>query len=211
MADYITVALLRKHMADPGTTIDAESLQACCTAASRRVDTICGRKFDLEDAPSDRVFAPGSWWDCDFVDPAGQRWDLSTTTGLQVHVDIGYNSSYATTLTNGTDFYLIPENGAKHGQPWPYEGMVALSNSGSAFPLAIPGIRAPVKVTGRWGWPAVPADVVEACKILAKNIYKNRDNVGGFIGFESGAVRMREDPLAMSLLEPYMRMSRLVA
>lgn len=198
-------------MSDPGGTVDSGPLQSAVTAASRRIDTICGRSFSVPSTATDKVFAPNSWWACDFVDLSGQRWDLSSTTSLAVHVDTGYDGSYATTLANNTDFYLTPENGTKYGQPWPYEGMRSLANSGSTFPPLYPGVRSTVKVTGKWGWTAVPDAVVQACLILAAQTFKNRDNVGGFIGFDSGAVRVREDPLALNFLEPYINMARFVA
>lgn len=211
MTDYTTVQTLRAYLGDPGGTVDGGPLQSAITAASRRIDTICARSFTVPSSATDKVFAPGSWWHCDFVDLAGQRWDLSSTTSLAVHVDTGYDGTYATTLTNNTDFLLVPENGTKYGQPWPYEGMRALSNSGATFPLQIPGYRSTVKVTGKWGWTAVPDGVIQACLILAAQIFKNRDNVGGFQGFDAGVVRVREDPLALTMLEPYITMSRFVA
>lgn len=210
MTDYTNVEALRSYLNDQ-SSLDGPELQSAVTAASRRIDTICGRTFTVDTNPTDRLFSPNSWYGCEFIDTDGQRFDLSSVTGLAVHIDTGYDRSYATTLTLGTDFYLLPENGFKYGQPWPFEGIVTLANSGAAFPLAVPGFASTVKVTGKWGWPSIPSDVVEACKILAKGIYRNRENIGGFIGFESGAVRVREDPLALTLLEPFIPMSRMVA
>lgn len=212
VSDYVTVDQLKQYLDDPAPTLDTASMQAACTVASRRVDALCGRYFYQDATVSAKTFAPVTWDQCDFVDPNGQRWDLSTTTGLLVAIDLSYNGTYSTSLTYNTDFELTPENGSKNGQPWAFDGMVLISGFGLfRFPPLRAGYRSPVRVTGKWGWAAVPSNVIQASLILAAQIYKNKDNVGGFIGFDSGAVRVREDPLALMLLQPFAQTARMVA
>lgn len=213
MTDYITVANLRSYMGDPSGTADAGSMQSAVTAASRRVETLCGRTFFVPTGQTVKYFDPTNWYECDFIDRDGQRWDLANTTGLVVQVDIGYNQSYATTYVVGTDFDLSPTNGTKAGQPWPYQSMMSLSNSGSTFPIQTPGFKETIKITGSWGWPtATPDDVIQACYVLAEGIYKRKDAPFGVAGNGAfGDIRVRTDPLVMEMLEPYVLMSRFVA
>jgi hypothetical protein len=212
MANYITVDQLRDYMADT-SNLDEANMTSAVVAASRRVDTLCGRYFSQDAAVSDKFFAPDNWWVCDLKDTSGQRWDLSTTTGLVVACDQGYNGSYAVTLNNGTDFYTEPVNGFRFGQAgWPIERLVALSNSGSVFPIPVAGFKPTVKITGRWGWAAVPDSVIQATLVEALGIYKRKSAPFGIAGQgDFGSIRVRDDPLVLELLEPYVRASRWVA
>jgi hypothetical protein len=63
-----------------------------------------------------------------------------------------------------------------------------------------------ISVTGTWGWTATPSAVVEATKIIAKDIIQQRNNNSGVAGFgEFGAVRVRMNAIAIDLLTPYQR------
>lgn len=212
MSDYITVDQLRSYIGDSTNLLD-DVLSMAVTAASRRINTICGRTFNLATATSDKFFSPDSWWTCELRDTAGQRWDLANTTGLAVHVDQGYNGSYGVTFTNGTDFYLDPINQTQFGySPWPYQRLIGLSNSGSAFPIPVAGCAPTVKITGTWGWATVPDDVVQATLMLAAAVFKRKDAPFGIAGQgDFGAIRVRNDPMVNEMLEPFVDMSRVIA
>jgi hypothetical protein len=61
-----------------------------------------------------------------------------------------------------------------------------------------------VEVTGVFGWPAVPAPVVQATMLVASELFRLRDAPFGVAGFgEFGAVRVRENPKVAALLDPY--------
>jgi hypothetical protein len=63
-----------------------------------------------------------------------------------------------------------------------------------------------ISVTATWGWTATPDAVIEATKIIAKDILQQRNNNSGVAGFgEYGAVRVRMNPIAIDLLQPYQR------
>jgi hypothetical protein len=48
-----------------------------------------------------------------------------------------------------------------------------------------------VKITGRFGWPAIPDAITQATLILSADLYKRKDSVGGVLGLsEMGAIRM---------------------
>jgi hypothetical protein len=63
-----------------------------------------------------------------------------------------------------------------------------------------------ISVTATWGWAATPDAVIESTKIIAKDILQQRNNNSGVAGFgEYGAIRVRMNPIAIDLLQPYQR------
>ena len=63
-----------------------------------------------------------------------------------------------------------------------------------------------VSVTATWGWATIPTRVVEACKILTKDVLANRDVSFGIAAFtEYAGVRARENPQVAQLLDPLRR------
>ncbi|GGN96150.1 hypothetical protein GCM10010112_87140 [Actinoplanes lobatus] len=62
-----------------------------------------------------------------------------------------------------------------------------------------------VRITAEWGWPAVPADIREATKLLATRLYLRKDSPDGTAGVgEWGPVRVAaSDPDVRALLEPF--------
>lgn len=213
MVDYVTVANLRAYMGDPSGTADAGPLASAVTAASRRIDSLCLRSFGVDGSPTVKYFAPTCPYELDFRDCDGQTWDLSTAAGLIVQTDTGYDGTYATTLTNGTHFFLNPINQSQFGVPgWPYTSLQLLSQASATLPMPATGYKPTVKITGTWGWAAVPADVTQACYVLAESIYKRKDAPFGVAGNGAfGEIRVREDPLVLQLLEPFVLMERWVA
>ncbi|MEU4214036.1 hypothetical protein [Actinoplanes sp. NPDC026623] len=62
-----------------------------------------------------------------------------------------------------------------------------------------------VRVTAEWGWPAIPADIREATKLLANRLYKRKDSSTGVEGVgEWGPVRVAaSDPDVRALLDAF--------
>ncbi len=156
-------------------------------AASAWVDEYCGRRFSLDDEASSRTFNLRGRTDSDqfLVDDIGSLDDLV--------VEVGTTASGFTAVT---DYEVGPANALAQGKPieslylatgWPEYS----SNT--------------LRVTAKWGWPAVPAAVEMATLIQACRLYKRKDAAEGIINSaEWGAVRMsRIDPDASSLLAPY--------
>ena len=66
-----------------------------------------------------------------------------------------------------------------------------------------------VQITGVWGWPAVPAPVVDACYLQAERIYQRRNSPMGVAGpneFGQLTALAPLDPDVRMLLQPYVRM-----
>ncbi len=81
--------------------------------------------------------------------------------------------------------------------PIPYEEINLVSRYWSwGFTEAL------ITVTATWGWPAIPSKVKMAALIIGKDILKQRDVNSGVAGFgEFGAVRVRQNPIAVGMLE----------
>jgi len=63
-----------------------------------------------------------------------------------------------------------------------------------------------VRVTARWGWSAVPAQVKQATILRAVALFKRKDAPHGVAGFDGfGVVRLRQDPDVEALLQPFVR------
>lgn len=101
-----------------------------------------------------------------------------------------------------TAFELEPRNGVVNGQPgWPF------------WRIKIPywtylWSTDRIQVTAKWGWPSVPASVIQAAYIIAAQYYRLPEAPFGVASFGSGsdgfsAVRVKDVPQAWGLLCPY--------
>lgn len=172
--DYASAAEL-KHYLSPGIadTVDDAEIALALTAASRAIDHATNRQFGQAASAVARVYTPGS---------AGRRRvvidDLMTTTGLVIQTDTNGDGSYATTLTLDTEVVLWPPNAAADGRPW--TALIAAPGGLGLGPF--PCGENYVKVTAKWGWTAVPAEVKQACLIQASRLFKRKDSPFGIAG-----------------------------
>jgi hypothetical protein len=169
--------------------VDEVFLASCLATAEDAVNDHCRRAFDVPAATSiTRSYVPAG----DVV----VTHDFVDTTNLVIT-----NDGTATALSA---VQLEPLNNVSwSGLARPY-CQIRLRDAC----WARDGDRATVSVTStRWGWPAVPPQVVEATRILAKDIAHVRQNRFGTAGFgEFGVIRVRDNPhvdmLLAGLLHP---------
>lgn len=180
---YITSADLKSYLGMDPTDTTRDSLITMVIAAScAAIDRTTGRTFTLASSATARVFDADPYC-LDVV-----THDFGSLTGLVV--EVGYfNGAYSTI----TDYDVQPLNALAVGQP-------------------ITGLRRPygfgrspysrVRVTAKWGWPAVPDEVVQAALIQASRLFKRKDSPEGVLGSaEWGVVRLsRVDPDVSALL-----------
>lgn len=157
---YLTVPELRDMLRDQLTANDQEYERAIA-AASRQVDDYCGRPFWREAAPVARLLRP----DTDDVVWTG---DIATTAGLTVETDDGGTGSF--TSWSVTDYQVEPFTPAA-GRP--YDRIAAIG--GRTFPVLRESRRPTIRITAAWGWPAVPAEVRQACALLAQDHFRAKD------------------------------------
>lgn len=197
---YALLAELKTRLRISDTADDTRLTEALA-AASRGIEQVTGRQFNDAGTASARVFYPRDRCIA-YVD------DVHTTTGLIVKTDEGDDGTYETTW-DASDYQVEPLNGIVDGQTgWPYWKIRAVESR--YFPCR--SRRAPLQVTARWGWAAVPAAIKEATLILAEDIFKLADTPFGAGGFgEFGRIRARENPHVLTRIAPYRRDAILVA
>jgi len=194
---------LKSRMSITVTTWDM-MIDDALDAVSRDIDGHCNRKFWVDDAVSARIYYP----DCRRMTEID---DFSTTIGLVIKTDTGGNGTYATTWAS-TDYELSPLNGIVDGETgWPFRRIKAVG--ALEFPIYLTEYqRAPLQVTAKWGWAAVPSPVKQACLILGEATFKAKDAAFGVAGFDGiGVVRVRDNPMAERKLRKYRHNAVLVA
>ncbi len=202
-ASYATLAQLKTRLTITDTNDDA-ALTSALDAASRAIEGACGRQFNDAGSATARVYYPDDLASI-VVD------DFSTTSGLIVAADFSNGTTYGTIISS-TNYQLEPLNGVVDGTPgWPFYRIKAIQ---TWYPLWLATVgfpRASVQITAQWGWASVPAAVVEATLMLAEETFKMKDAPYGVAGFSQyGAVRVRENPKIMGLLQRYVRTPILV-
>lgn len=192
MTDYITAPDVINALG--AGTIDDVLLGIVITAASRHVADHCGRDFSPV-ASSVRDFYP--------VDPNVVRIDDATAVTV-VATDDGSDGTYSTTWTT-TEYQLQPVGGiGPAGQTgWPYTAIVAISSR--TFTASPFNRRPPVRVTGAWGWTAIPEDVKLATLFLSTEMFKAAREApfGSANMADFGPIQIRGNRRVRELLQPY--------
>jgi hypothetical protein len=166
-------------------------------AAAAAIDDYCGRTFTAAGSPATaRTLQPrGRIQRTD----EGERLlvpDIGSTTDLVI--ETGSTAAGWDAVTS-TRYEVEPTNAAAEGEP--YTAILLMSGT---WPTSV-GTR--VRVTARWGWPAVPDVVEQANLLLAARLWKRKDSPEGIIGSaEWGVLRLsRTDPDVVTLLGPLVR------
>lgn len=171
------------------------NLEALIEGVSREIDDKTGRHF--YNASETRYYTPVDHRLL-FID------DLVSVSAFVT--DDGGDGTYENTWTT-SDYRLLPTNNSLVGG-WPYT-MVEVKAFGSyIFPE---GIRDGVKITGSFGWSAVPKPIVQACILQTARLYKRYKATLGVAGASSiGQITLqipKFDPDIDALIKPYMRLS----
>lgn len=194
---YTSLAAVKSSLGITDTDRDT-ALLAAIQAAEENIDATCGRKFWLDPTPSQRLF--DLRWSVQ-THPDGdllQVDDIGVWTGTVVE----WGSPIANSWVDCTQFILPdPVNSNLATDPRP---VTALIYVGMVFPRGV-GYR--VRVTAQWGWPGVPASVVQAATLVASRLFKRHESPEGILASADwGAVRvMSRDPDVSSLLSPLCR------
>jgi hypothetical protein len=203
---YITRDEMRSALSyTTGATYANDDIDMACETVSRAIDLASGtlRRFYL--ATETRYYTPQEYYDWGYSHSYGwgrgeRRLEIDDCVSAgTVTVDTGGDGTYATTWVQGTDFFLDPPNAAVDGAP--YTELVLRTTAGRYFPA----VQRAVKITGQFGWPAVPVQVAQYAKIFAAQlVLRSRQAPFGILmqGMEVGATArlMRVDPDYQRLL-----------
>ena len=104
---------------------------------------------------------------------------------------------------SASSYQLEPVNGlSATAEAVPYTRIRLLSGAWSVTDRA----EASISVTATWGWTSIPYPIIEACKILAKDILSNRDVRFGLVAITDAAgVGARTNPIVASAIASYRR------
>lgn len=186
---YVALSTFKAYLENQrsGTGND-DRLQAALDAAHQAIDNACARRFAIASGSSARVYRPGS---------TGSRelW-IHDCTAISSVVEDG-------SALGATEYQAEPLNGLTWaGESVPYTCLRRTAGLAWWWDHDEPTVT----VTATWGWAAIPTPVVEACKILAKDIALTREVQFDVANFgEFGALRVRQNPQVNALLLPYRR------
>ena len=186
---YTTLIALKSRLGNVPDNLD-DRLENSIEAASREIDGLCNRRF--YPVTETRTFT-AEWPDLLEID------DLTTLTTLTTD-DQGLRT-YSTTWT-ANDYDLEPANNAAYSHP--YTSIRLNPNTSLSFPTQRRGVR----ITGVWGWPAIPEAIEAACLLIAVRLHQSSKAPFGTAGtVQEGAVQYtpRVDPHVRQLLDPYRR------
>ena len=193
MADYCTLAELKAALSITDI-IDDTILQTAITSASAWVDGWCYRSFEAaETAVTDRDYIPTGTFETLAID------DCVEIT--EVKLDDDLDGTFADTLT-AADFQAEPVNSTTGGLALPFTRLRPFEDG---YWPTFRG-QATVRVSARYGWPAIPDAVREATIFRASALFTRRDSPLGVAGFgDMGAMRVSRfvDPDVEMLLAPY--------
>lgn len=180
-------------------SLDDSMLETAIESASRLVDGYAGRNF-YSAGSAVRYFTPDTSIVCE-ID------DLVSLTSLEVSADL--DGTFDQTWT-AADYQLEPLNGKVDGLTgWPTTRIRAVGD----FVFGTNIGEASVKVTGTWGWAAVPIAVKQATILQSSRIFTRLQSPLGVLSSpDLGYIRVgtRLDPDVQQLVEPY-RLTRFIA
>ena len=171
-------------------TVDDALLELAVESASRLVDSYTQRYF-YNAGTATRLFVPLDSYVTE-ID------DLVSLSVLETSDGDDFGTTWA-----AKDYQLEPLNGYVDGLTGhPTTRIRAVDD----FLFNVLDLEATVRVTGVWGWSAVPTAVKQATVIQAARIFKRNDSPTGIVGFgDMGAVRVgvQLDPDVKHLIDVY--------
>lgn len=167
--EYATLDELKKFITVDTAVVDRDDLLTIALdAAHDDLEGDCGRRFYLDASATARTYDPADRVVVDrgrqflLVDDIGDDADLVVETGVTTW-----------TAVTGTVEYR-PENALVRGR-----AITSLMTPSGIWPTD-PFTR--VRVTARWGWPAVPPRVKAATLLSASRYYARRKSPQGVVG-----------------------------
>ncbi len=195
---YATIAELRDRLGQ-SKTVNDDVLSRLVDSASQQVNQFTGRDFTkvADDATDEQRLFRCEYTNVAYID------DCLTDGAPVVERRLSSTSAWET-LTEDTDFIFEPINGRREGRAWPTD-RITLITQAHWFPIntAWPSLR----VAAKWGWPEVPAEVVEATLLQAAKMHDRIKAPAGTLGVDGfgAVVRVMQglDRDARTLLMPF--------
>ena len=192
--EYASLDELKQFITIDTAVVDRDDLLTIALdAAHDDLEGDCGRRFYLDASASARTYDPADR----LVVDRGRQFllvdDIGSTTGLVVETGVT-----TWTAVTGTVEHR-PENALVRGR-----AITSLMTPTGIWPTD-PFTR--VRVTARWGWPAVPPRVKEATLLSASRYYARRKSPQGVVGTADwGQITVRRsDPDYLALISQFVK------
>ena len=144
-----------------GVDSDADiMLDSIIEAVSRRIDDECHRRFYIDTSTQSRYYT-ASQVDVLFIEDIA-----SADSDVTVAIDTNGDGTVDNTFT-ASDFHLLPYSANNDGLP--YQKIEVSTPGQYLFPV---GVRKGVKITAKFGWPAVPKPIAQACILQSERLFK---------------------------------------
>lgn len=195
LAEYKSWMAVRGLSGSVGTdTSDDAVIESTIEMVSRYIDRWTGRRFYKDSVDAVRYYTAEDS-DCVKID------DLSAAP-TTVSADYA-NTRLYTDLTTA-EYDLYPDNALLDGFPYTQ----ILINPTSAIHSYFPTTRRGIKITAKFGWPAVPADIKDATLSICQSVNSNRSgqsSQGKVTVTAAGIVIRPEDvpAFAQKIIESY--------
>lgn len=173
---YTTLAELKAALGIEDS-VDDLALEAAITAASRMIDDHTERFFYKDGSAGSyvsRYFTTTDFYNCQIDD---------IVTINEIAVDSNFDQTYSVVFST-SDYLVEPVNNPRKG--WPYTRLLA--TGAYVFPAYVPqGVR----VSGIWGWSAVPSEISMATLIQSSRLFARKQSPFGIAGApDMGVVRL---------------------
>ena len=188
MTDYTTVEAVKSRLHIEEDAQHDETIRVVITGVSRWIEWYCGRRFTA--AASATRYYTAEDGEVVYVDDLQSVSALATDDGSRT-----YGTSWS-----ASQFDLAPYNAVADGLPC----TKIYATRGYAFPAGKRGVR----VTGSFGWTAVPEAVEQACALQAMRLFKRDQAIFGVVGSAELGQQLvipKMDPDVMLLLAPLRR------
>jgi len=201
---YVTMAEMKGSMGlDQSDTQDDEDILDGILSASRWIDGYTERHF-FRMTDTRTVVANDR-----YCLELGPFIDLLSITNIKT--DENADGTFETSWS-ASDYQLLTEDGTPNinaaPESKPYTEIKAVGTR--LFPVTYTPLRRTnlVQIEGVWGWPMIPDAVRRASRLLAVEHFKLKDAPFGASGIaDLGIVRIRQNPKARELLQPYRKYS----
>jgi hypothetical protein len=180
------------RMDPPAEDLGFDLMSMSVASATSWVNEYTKRDFNLAATATARYFDTTT--DTVMVDDIGHA-------TITLATDTAQNGTHSTAWAT-SDFQVNPLDAIAVNEP--ITSLIAVGSY--SFPAPQFRRRGLVKVTARWGWPAVPDAIQQATLILAASLFKRHESPTGVLGGgEFGVVRVGTlvDPHVRMLLDPY--------
>lgn len=180
MATAPTTEVIKAYLRNEKPTEDDTLYGEALNAAIRTICDATQRNFTVAGSAAPRSFRPNRRSDYLYI---GDCTAVTSVVENSVALTVGTSYQLEPLQTTNWAGMTQPYNALRRLDAWWYTN----------------GPRATVVVTAAWGWASIPDRIVEAIKILTKDIIENRDARGGLISFQDAglaSVRMNRDVAA---------------